>query len=166
YSYRLIAIRHSEVAPNGLESSPTSPLTVSISAAAPGTSGGGAAGGSARGGSSKRGGGSGAAAGGSIGATGLPGGASLPGGRGLGGVPELPAPAWGSYKKHLPYKLPKGGVPLQASAVSRSGGPLRIIPPDGLRWVAMGLLMLVIAGLSRLLALRIAPRAEPAKIEA
>jgi hypothetical protein len=164
FSYRVIAIRHSETSETGVESAPTEQFTMAVSAPAPGSNAGGGANGKSGGSSSKRGGSY--TTNGSVGATGLPGGAALPGSRGLGGVPELPAPEWGSYKKRLPYKLPKGGVPLRASAVGRSSGPLRIIPPDGLRWVALGLLFLCVAGLSRLMAIRIAPPSEPAKIEA
>ncbi|HYI46504.1 MAG TPA: hypothetical protein VE174_13695 [Actinomycetota bacterium] len=163
FSYRVVAIRHSDASPEGIESVPTEQLTMTVSAPAPGSGAGGGGTGKS-GGSSKRGGSY--STNGSVGATGLPGGAALPGSRGLGGIPELPAPEWGSFKKRLPYKLPKGGVPLRASAVSRSGGPLRIIPPDGLRWVALGLLFLCIAGFARLMAIRITPPSEPAKIEA
>jgi hypothetical protein len=164
YSYRIVALRHSEVAPSGLESPPSAESTVTIAASSSGASGGGP-GGKVSGDST--GGGRGVhSSGGGIGATGLPGGAALPGSLGLGEPPELPAAEWGSFKKRLPYKLPKGGVPLRASAVSKSGGGVQIIPPDGLRWVAMGLLLFAIAGLSRLMAMRIAPAPEPAKIEA
>jgi hypothetical protein len=164
YSYRLIAIRQSEVAPNGLESVPTTPVTAAVTRAAVASGGGarGAAGRSRAGGAR---GGRGVTMG-SVGASGLPGGVALPGDRGLGSAPELPAPQWGSYKKRLPYQLPKGGIPLRAKAVSKSASSLLVLPPDGLKWVAMGLLILVIAGLSRLLALRISLHPAPAKIEA
>lgn len=74
------------------------------------------------------------------------GGLSLPGQAGL---PDLPSTApfeWGSFKERLPYSLPEGGVALDAApqrlaAVSTT----TIIPMDALRWVGAGTLMIVLA---------------------
>ncbi len=167
YSYRIVAVRHSEMNRRGIASEPSAVATLAVSKAAASSNAGAGSGGKARGKNapgavrhnvSRR-----------IGAGGLPAGAALPSSPGMSGLPSVPEAArpWGSYEKRLPYKLPRGGVPVQARP---AGNPLtatlRVIPPDGLRWVAAGLLLLVTAALSRLIAMRLQAQPAPAKIEA
>jgi hypothetical protein len=91
----------------------------------------------------------------SIGSQGLPfsGGLSLGFPGGLGGLPPMPVtePEWGTYQEELPYDLPSGGVPLSAEAqnIAARSSSWTVIPPDGLRWVAAGLLFLVTAAICR-----------------
>lgn len=81
---------------------------------------------------------------------GISGGLALPGLTGFGNFPSLSntsAVEWGSFEKKLPYQLEKG-VQEAAQLVGTNiaaKSPWRIIPPDGLRWVAAGLLVFVIA---------------------
>jgi hypothetical protein len=65
-------------------------------------------------------------------------------------IQELGAdrPEWGSFEENLPYNLEGGfeveealGSPRRVAALS----PYRAIPPDGLRWVAAGLWLIVTA---------------------
>jgi hypothetical protein len=94
----------------------------------------------------------GSASGRRLGAIGLPGRLSLPGRMGVGRaqIQELGAdrPEWGSFEENLPYNLEGGfeveealGSPRRVAALS----PYRAIPPDGLRWVAAGLWLIVTA---------------------
>jgi len=166
YSYRVVAVRHSDTDTNGLASGASEPLTVAVQGGAAGGAGGAAGGAGGKAGA--RGGSSGGRGGGiSVGSSGLPSGAALPNPPGLSGLPEPPtALPWGTYKKRLPYKgLPRGGIPLKAVAAKGERTPfLRVIPPDGLRWVAAGLLLLTLAGLARLLSVRIAIAERSAKL--
>jgi hypothetical protein len=152
YSYRVVAIRSSQVSSEGLASEPSASVTVSIKGAGrrsgSAASGGGRARGKAAG--SKRGAGRGV-----LGSRGLPGGVALPGEAGLPPAPAAPGLDWGSFEKRLPYRLPKGGVPIKAGPASKELlDALRVIPPDGLRWVAAGLLLVVMAALFRFIAWR------------
>ena len=153
YQYRVLAIRASEVDPEGILSAPSAPATGTIPRSAGsgledsarGRSGSGVGGRGGKGGSSVR-----------IGRGGLPSGAALPRLPGLSGLPDAPeAIPWGSYEKRLPYKLPKGGIPIEAAPARSEGGEWIVIPPDGLRWVALGLLLMVAAGFSRFVAWRL-----------
>lgn len=76
-----------------------------------------------------------------------------------GGLPQLPEGEgikWGSFEEELPYDVPAGGAPLGASGTNIAArSPWRVIPPDGLRWLAAGLLAIVGAALFRFLASRI-----------
>lgn len=164
YSYRIVALRHSERSSNGVASAPGAPTTATI--AAPRGSRGKSAG-TVRVRTSRRG-KNGAIVTRRIGAGGLPSGAALPSRPGLSGLPDAPAAIpWGSYKKRLPYKLPKGGIPLEAApARSTVREVWNVVPPDGLRWVALGLFILMLAAMSRFWAWRLQMVAPPAKIEA
>ena len=158
YSYRVVALRHSEVIAAGLESEPSTSVTAAVAKSAgtrlEQTTGG------TKGRSSRRGSASGKAV--RIGAGGLPSGAALPNLPRLSGLPDAPAAApWGSYEKRLPYKLPKGGVPLQAAPAGSVQTSWTVVPPDGLRWVALGLLLMVLAAASRFIAWRLKPDAKP-----
>lgn len=78
--------------------------------------------------------------------------------QGLGqrGLPRLPAFAAdeGSYRERLPYRVPKEFRVVRDTA--GEGRPWwRFVPPDGLRWVAAGALLLVMAGQARFLAGRL-----------
>ncbi|HVF52299.1 MAG TPA: fibronectin type III domain-containing protein [Actinomycetota bacterium] len=100
-----------------------------------------------------------------IGKFGLPSGLALPGITGLAGIPSLPQAdqfGWGTYEEELPYNLPEGQSQLFTEELHNVAAiaPDRIIPPDGLRWVAAGLLLLVGATMLRFGAVRLG--AEPA----
>jgi hypothetical protein len=164
YSYRVVALRHSDRSESGVASAPTAPVSVTIAAQPP--PGGTRAGTVRVRGSGK--GKNGAVVTRRIGVGGLPSGAALPQRPGLSGLPDAPAALpWGTYEKRLPYKLPKGGIPV-AAAPAKGGRATwtSVVPPDGLRWVALGLLIMVLAALSRFWAWRIQAALEPAKIEA
>ena len=163
YSYRVVALRHSEVISEGLESEPSTSVTAAVARSA-GTSLEQTTGGT-KGRSSRRGSTSGKGV--RIGAGGLPSGAALPHIPRMSGLPDAPPPApWGSFEKRLPYKLPKGGVPLQAAPAGSLQTSWTVVPPDGLRWVALGLLLMVLAAASRFIAWRLKPDAKPAMIDA
>jgi hypothetical protein len=152
YSYRVVAIRSSELSSEGLASDPSASVTVSIAGAGRAAGGAGSGDGSAR---SRGATGSGRGGGTVLGSRGLPGGVALPGEAGLPPAPAAPGLDWGSFDKRLPYRLPKGGVPIQAAPANRKLlDAIRIIPPDGLRWVAAGLLLIVMAALFRFIAWR------------
>ena len=76
-----------------------------------------------------------------------------------GGLPQLPqgeGVKWGSYDPELPYDVPSGSAPLGSEATNIAArSPWRVIPPDGLRWLAAGLLAIVAAALAHFLAGRI-----------
>jgi hypothetical protein len=150
YSYRVVAIRSSQVSSEGLASEPSASVTVSVEGSGRGARRAGSAAGAARGkvAGTKRG-----AVGGVLGSRGLPRGVALPGDAGLPPAPAPPGLDWGSFEKRLPYRLPKGGVPIKAAQADKELlGAIRVIPPDGLRWVAAGMLLMVIAALLRYLA--------------
>jgi hypothetical protein len=82
---------------------------------------------------------------------------SLPGQLGLPKLPTTDAFEWGSYKERLPYSLPEGGIPLNAAPPRLAAlSTTTVLPLDALRWVAAGVLMLVVAGLLHLLGSRAA----------
>ncbi|MGH2746750.1 MAG: Ig-like domain-containing protein [Actinomycetota bacterium] len=153
YAYRVVAVRSSPTSSQGI----ASPASQSVSAVVvpsnsgrktrAGGDGGGLSGGGRRGGSSR---GKAFSVGGTrIAKIGLPSGLSLPGRVGLPNLPEAQALEWGRYKKRLPYDIdgPEQTLITGASANIAARSPDRIIPPDGLRWVAAGALLLAMASL-------------------
>ena len=159
---RVVALRAGGTDRGPRSSPPSRPVVVEV-AAAPSESGSGSGG---RGGSGGSRGGTGAGSG----SSGLPSAPRLPKGeRGLPEAPSIEGPEdeaieWGTYKKRLPYDLseredagPLGTVADWASDV---------VPPDGLRWVAAGALLLVTAALFRLLAVRVVAGGEEDSAEA
>ena len=167
HEYRVVAVRNSVARSTGRPSLPSPEVTVTV--AAPSTnqkgdphfgvgSGGISTGGRGRftvGGD------------GSFAPRGLPSGAALPGSVGL---PDLPtvagqeSPGAGIFEEELPYELPEGGVPLSASE-RELGTTWTLLPSDGLRWVALGSLMLATAALLRLLARRLEALAGPPELK-
>ena len=168
YVYRVVAVRNSTARTTGRPSSPSEP--VSISVVAPSTTGSGTKGGTHALGSV---GGRKTAPRGfkvresSFAPRGLPSGIALPGAVGLPDLPAAEAVEWGTYEERLPYELPDGGVQLSASMPTDDDGFLSwsVVPPDGLRWVAGGLLLLALAALLRLVAKRIDMITEPAELK-
>jgi len=74
---------------------------------------------------------------------------------------------WGTFDEELPYSVdPETGQPKvldeQFGSNIAARSPARIIPPDGLRWVAIGILFVVTALLLRVLAARLATDEEDA----
>jgi hypothetical protein len=152
YAYRVTAVRSSPVDADGISSVPSEPAAFTIASSAAGGDAAvtklegshplGRGGGLPRNGRSA----SGLAA--------LLGGSALPSAGKLPAIPSSAGIPWGTYNPELPYgdddaaAAPPG---LRSRPVSASG-PLSVIPPDGLRWVAAGLLLLVVAGLSQVLA--------------
>lgn len=80
---------------------------------------------------------------------------------GLTALPRLPeagdaALAWGTYENQLPYELPEEGpIEVRGLGLSAASSSWSVIPPDGLRWVAAGMLLLALSGLLKILALRL-----------
>ena len=97
---------------------------------------------------------------------GLPGAIGLPslGESGLPTLPSLaeaePAPRWGTYEEELPYEVPRRYRLVGGPASTRDSW-WQVVPPDGLRWVAAGALLLVVAAHARLIATRIVGREAP-----
>lgn len=167
HQYRVIAVRNSVARSSGRPSLPSTEVTVSVAAPATDSKGRphfgmdptGTLGGKTKGGFDVQ--------GGSFAPRGLPSGAALPGSVGLpnlpamAGEPEIP---WGTYEEKLPYEIPEGGIPLSASQ-REFGTTWTLLPSDGLRWVALGALMLAIAALLRLLARRLEASAGPPELK-
>lgn len=171
YSYRVVALRSSPSS-GSRPSAPSGSVTVSAGYSGGSSSGGSSGGGMPElpGGNTDGGGGGGGGSGNDrdgVGATGLPTGITLP--SALVGLPNLPVadqfglPAassnyeeWGDFQEELPYDLP-GQSQLLTETLRRvaARAPDRIIPPDGLRWVAAGLALLVAAALLRFGAVRL-----------
>jgi hypothetical protein len=151
YLYRVTAVRFSPVETDGIKSPPSAPVSFTVSSA------GSDAGGPvtrlrgsnplARGRGLPR-----SARGPASSLAALLGGTALPS---AGELPAIPSPAgvqWGSYEPQLPYEeVPATAPGLRSRPVSASG-PFSVVPPDGLRWVAAGLLLLVCAGLFQVVA--------------
>lgn len=169
YVYRIVAVRNSTARTTGRPSAPSEPLAVSVVAPAAAGSG------SSKGGTHALGsvGGRKEAPRGfkvresSFAPRGLPSGIALPGSVGLPDLPEADAVEWGTYEERLPYELPDGGVQLSATMPTDDDGFMSwsVVPPDGLRWVAGGLLLLAMAALLRLIAKRIDMITEPAELK-
>lgn len=181
YSYRVVALRSSPVSSGGIASSPSAPAAATIQAPPPGEDGTGGSGDDGKG-DGKGSGGKGSGgdddggdpqekvfkAGGKVVAPqGLPRSISLPGTVGL---PKLPAiqkdpKAWGRFQEKLPYDLSslgggRSGVLRPENVAARS--PSRFIPPDGLRWVAAGVLAFAVAALLMVWARRLENEPPPA----
>lgn len=94
---------------------------------------------------------------------GLPVGIDFPsfGESGLPKLPNLAAEADsdgdGDYEKKLPYKVPKE-IRILGKPTDDRRRWWNAIPPDGLRWLAAGLLLLVVAAQARFIASRIVAR--------
>ena len=165
HAYRITAVRSSPTMEGGRPSQPSEPIAVTVEApASSGGSGGPSGDGGGRGKADRRLFGSdGKGTRGDVletarrfAGTGLSfGGISLPGQMGAPSLPGTEALEWGTYKEKLPYSIPAGGVSLESApprlaAVSTT----RVIPVDALRWVAVGALMIAIAGMLQFLAWR------------
>lgn len=153
YAYRIVAMRSSPTSSGGIASAPSDSVSAAVVPPKAGPKAGsdgdgdGFSGGSNRGGSSR---GKPFSVGGTrIAQSGLPSGLSLPGRVGLPNLPEAQALEWGSYKNRLPYDIddPEQSLITGAPANIAARSPDRIIPPDGLRWVAAGALLLAMASL-------------------
>jgi hypothetical protein len=177
YSYAVAALRASPT--NGTIQSDTSAAasaTIEPPPAPETPGGGGGLGGGglgccggSKGGSQNKAGGAFNVGGTRLAPVGLPAAASLPQLPFAAGLPDLPDPnprAWGRFKETLPYDLPEDTgnvVPIeQFNIAARS--PDRIIPPDGLRWVAAGMLALATAFLLWFVGFRV-ERASEGSIE-
>ena len=173
YEYRVVALRSSPSMSEGRPSGPTTPVALTVQAvASDGTpvtgGGGGGPGGKNSGGmfgdadprvfgrdgrstgrdvrSTARG-----FAGGGISFGGL----SLPGQVGLPTLPGSQPFEWGTYEEKLPYSIPEGGIAIDAAPAKLAAlSTTTVLPLDGLRWVASGLLMIVVAGLMQMLGMR------------
>lgn len=150
FSYRVSAVRAGARPSERLVSAPSSPGRASTVAA----------GASARGLRQRRGLGdrglfAGTGSGARFGRSGLPAQVGLPGGRSV-GRRLVPGQEWGTYDETLPYQL-GGQTDAKPVALSGEREVLGVIPADGLRWVAAGLLLVVCAALLRLLALGVSP---------
>jgi hypothetical protein len=151
YSYRVTAIRDSATGADGIASESSAPVAVSVAAV---RTRGGAVSALGRGTNAQS----------RFARTGRPGRASLAallsGGAlpGQTGLPPIPSPAgipWGDYDEELPYgeaNLPGGGRTRLTSA--RGRGQVTLLPADGPRWVAAGLLLIACAGLALVTAVR------------
>lgn len=165
YQYRVSAVRSSPTMAEGRPSAPSEPHSVTV--AAPRASGGTGPGGGGKGSGTydrKIFGRDGKGRARDVAATARRGFArggfsswnlSLPGQVALPEVPRAQPLEWGSYKERLPYSIPKGGMPLASMPTARLAAisTSTFIPADGLRWVAAGLLMVVIAGLMQMLSM-------------
>ena len=167
HQYRVVAVRNSVARSSGRPSLPSPEVTVTVAAPSTNKRGKPHFGVGSTGLASDGRGGFDVAGGGSFAPRGLPSGAALPGSVGLPGVPAIAgeeSQAWGTFEEELPYELPEGGVPLSASE-RELGKTWTLLPSDGLRWVALGSLMLAIAALLRLLARRLEALAGPPELK-
>ena len=167
HQYRVIAVRNSVARSTGRPSLPSPEVMVSVAAPTTDSKGNphfgvdpsGTVAGKTKGGFD--------VPGGSFAPRGLPSGAALPGSVGLPDLPTMAGEAetpWGTFEEELPYELPEGGIPLSASQ-RELGTTWTLLPSDGLRWVALGALMLAIATLLRLVARRLEALAGPPELK-
>ncbi|MDQ3956463.1 MAG: Ig-like domain-containing protein [Actinomycetota bacterium] len=144
YTYAIVALRSGPGENNARPSAASEPLSVVINRGPDGNS-------------------SFVVGGKEAGPKGLPVGIDLPsfGQAGLPKLPNLAAEAGsdseGGYEKKLPYKVPKEFRVLGKPTDDRRRW-WNAIPPDGLRWLAAGLLLLVVAAQARFIASRIVAR--------
>lgn len=96
---------------------------------------------------------------GTIGLTGF---SKLPALSGLTSLPRLPEAqdavmAWGTYDEQLPYELQSAETNPRAAGVGVGTEQTSwiLMPPDGLRWVALGMLFVAAAALLKVLAVRL-----------
>lgn len=168
YSWRVVALRSSLVYEGGKPSDPSAAVAGTVTAPPTSSGGSGGAGkGGVNGSNEKVFGGSNKAAKkyirqtkkafargfGGFASAGL----SLPGAAiGLPHLPDSDVLEWGTYKNKLPYSIPAGGVELESTDLMPLAAPTttHVIPLDALRLVAAGLLMVMIAALLQLFALR------------
>lgn len=143
YTYAVVALRRSPSARKGRPSAASDPLSVVVNGGPDGNS-------------------SFVVGGKGAGPKGLPTGFDLPS-FGEAGLPKLPSLASAGseedagFEKKLPYKVPKEFRVLSKPTDERTRW-WNSIPPDGLRWVAAGLLLLVVAAQARFIAARIVAR--------
>lgn len=139
YTYKVVALRRSHSYPTGHPGPASGPVRIDIAGArSENVDDGGVA------------------------PRGLPGGVDLPD-MGASGLPDLPdldqvesEPRWGTYDETLPYDEVPKRFRLVGKETSADDRWYRTIPPDGLRWMALGLLLLVVAGQARLIGSRLA----------
>ena len=160
YQYRVTALRSSPTMAEGRPSEPTAPVAFTVSD--PSTGGPGGTGGRGKN-AARLFGKDGKAtpddvrntanrfAGSGISLGGL----SLPGRLGFPSLPGTAPLEWGSYKEKLPYSIPAGGVPMDAAPPRLAAlSTTRVLPVDALRWVAVGMLMIVLAAMAQFFAWR------------
>jgi hypothetical protein len=150
YAYRVTAVRSSPASADGIVSPPSTVVSITVASSG---SGGSAPVTRLRGSHSLGRGGGLPREGRASSLAALLGGNALPS---AGRLPAIPSPAgipWGSYEPQLPYSDVSAAVPPGIrSKVASASGPFSIVPPDGLRWIAAGLLLIVCAGLSQVIA--------------
>ncbi len=155
YSYRVLAIRSSTVHAGGRASAPSQPVQITLADPRSGGDTDAAAGRIGTGGFGL--------GGRALGPAGLPLAARLPGQTGL---PRPPGrERWGTFDKELPYEIPKGGIPLSAMRAGREAGSSTLIPPDGLRWMGAGALLIALAVLLRSVARRVGVAKGPSRLD-
>ncbi len=165
--YRVVAVRASIVS-DGKASAPSSSTpSITVPAASGGGGGGGGNGDGNSGGGTNGGGGGGkngagdhrfSVKGTNFATRGLPTSFSrfsVPALLGLPNLPKEEAFEWGSYQEALPYNLSNQPRGLLAKFGVAARSPDRLIPPDGLRWVALGLLLAVAALMLQLMSRRV-----------
>jgi hypothetical protein len=146
YAYRVTAVRSSTQSEDGIRSTSSDAVDVRVAA----SSSGGAGAVTRLGGRGKLSGGRGGlSSAGRSGLGALLSSSTLPDQRGLPPIPSPPGIPWGRYEVKLPYGKPAVPPPGSAALTSarRSGG-VTLLPADGLRWVAAGLLLIACAGLA------------------
>jgi hypothetical protein len=151
YAFRVTAVRSSDVSENGISSVPSAPAELKIAASSSGGSGAVTRLGGRRALSRGRAG---------LGNTrsslaALLSNSTLPDQRGLPPIPSPPGIPWGDFEEELPYGQPAVDPPGSEMLTSAGGrGDAALLPADGLRWVAAGLLLIACAGLAGVTAAR------------
>jgi hypothetical protein len=160
YAYRVTAIRSSALSEDGIASAPSEVVAVEVAASA--AAGAGAV--TDLSGRRKLPGGRDSALAGRSGLGAILARSTLPDQRGLPPIPSPPDVPWGSYDEKLPYGKDAVRPPGSAALTSaRRGGGVSLLPADGLRWVAAGLLLMACAGLALVTAARDPAVAAPAR---